>query len=79
MNYRMVLYTLGWVLNFEAACMLLPFLCGAVFGEPEAVYFIICALLCVVCGTALTFSRPKNKTMYAAVAALERDLIIFDS
>ena len=65
MNYRMVLYTLGWVLNFEAVCMLLPFLCGAVFHEQEAIYFIICALLCTAFGILLTFRRPKNKTMYS--------------
>lgn len=65
MNYRIVLYTLGLVLNFEAAFMLLPFLCGAIFGESEAFCFILCAALCAVCGVALTLKRPKNKTIYS--------------
>lgn len=65
MNYRIVLYTLGMVLNFEAACMLLPFLCGLIFKESEAICFVICALLCVLAGLALTIKRPKNKTIYS--------------
>lgn len=65
MNYRIVFYTLGMVLNFEAACMLLPFLCGAVFGESESIYFILCAVLCIIPGFLLTFRRPKNKTIYS--------------
>ncbi len=65
MNYRIVLYTLGLVLNFEAAFMLLPFLCGVIFKEQEAFCFILCAVLCAVCGVALTLKRPKNKTIYS--------------
>lgn len=65
MNYRIVLYTLGLVLNFEAAFMLLPFLCGVIFKEQDAFCFILCAALCAVCGVALTLKRPKNKTIYS--------------
>lgn len=65
MNYRIVLYTLGLVLNFEAAFMLLPFVCGIIFQEAEAFYFVICAAVCAACGIALTFKRPKKKNIYS--------------
>ena len=32
MNYRVVTYILGWVLNIEAGLMLLPFVVSVVYG-----------------------------------------------
>ncbi len=65
MNRRLILYILGWVLNCEAVCMLLPLLCAALYHEPVTVVFLECIAICAVIGALLTLKPPKNKTMYA--------------
>ena len=66
MNYRMISYTLGWVLNFEAIAMILPLLCGIYYGDASSVtVFTICVGICLCIGRLLTFKKPENKTMYA--------------
>ena len=66
MNYKAILYTLGWVLNIEAAAMLLPVVCSAIYGERLcATVFFVCIAVCLLCGVILTCRPPKNKTIYA--------------
>ena len=65
MNYRIILNTLGWVLNIEAAAMLLPLICAIIYGESCAATFLICIAICLILGIALTVKAPKNKAMYA--------------
>ena len=33
MNYRIITYVIGWVLNLEAICMTLPAVTGLIYGE----------------------------------------------
>lgn len=33
MNYRIITYVIGWVLNLEATCMALPAVTGLIYGE----------------------------------------------
>jgi len=65
MNYKIILNTLGWVLNLEAAAMLLPLICAVAYGEPYAYVFVICIAICLLIGIPATIKTPKNKTMYA--------------
>ncbi len=66
MNYRTILYTLGWVLNIEAACLLLPAICAVCYGEIFYLKYIAISIgLCLLFGIALTFRAPENKAMYA--------------
>lgn len=65
MNYRIILFTLGWVLKIESVCMLLPLLCSVIYGEPYALVYAICAFLCMAVGVLCSFRHPKNKSMYA--------------
>ncbi|MBO5061002.1 MAG: TrkH family potassium uptake protein [Clostridia bacterium] len=65
MNYKIIMHTLGWVLNIEAAAMLLPLICAAVYGEPYVLLFAFCILLCLIFGLPLTIKAPKKKSMYA--------------
>lgn len=65
MNYRIITYTLGWVLNCEAACMLLPLICALVYGETIIWTFAFCIALCLFLGVLLTFRPPEKKTMYS--------------
>lgn len=74
MNYRVILYVLGCVLCCEAACMLLPFVCAAVYNEKEFYSFLISIVLCVVVGVLLLMTKSKKKEIHAkegfVVAAL---------
>lgn len=66
MNYKVVLHTLGWVLNTEAAAMCLPLVCSLLYREFNMAYiFLLAIALCVAFGISLTVKTPKNKTMYA--------------
>lgn len=65
MNYKIISYILGWVINIEGACMLLPFLCGIIYSETSKWAFLICSLICFLIGLPLTFKKPKNANMFA--------------
>ncbi len=65
MNYRVVFYTLGWALNIEAVCLILPLICAICYGEPYLIHFAICIALNLALGIALTLRKPENKKMYA--------------
>ena len=66
MNYRVILHTLGWVLNIEAAAMLLPLVCSLLYGETAmAKIFLVCIAICLVIGVLLTVKPLKKKSMYA--------------
>ena len=66
MNYKMIVYILGWVLKIEAASMLVPLICAICYSEmQEVTVFAICIALCLVIGLALNFRHPSNKVVYA--------------
>lgn len=64
MNVRIILYTLGWVLNLEAAAMLLPLICSLCYGE-SPVPFLIAIAATAVLGIILTVKKPKSISMYS--------------
>lgn len=66
MNYRVILHTLGWVLNIEAAAMVLPLVCSLLYGEmPMVKIFLVCIAICLSFGVILTVKPLTKKTMYA--------------
>ncbi len=65
MNYKVISYTLGWALNIEAACMVLPLICSLVLGEPYVLTFGMCILICLIIGCPLVIKQPKNKGIFA--------------
>ena len=65
MNLKVISYVVGWALNIESVCMLLPFLCALAYGEENKFLFLFCALLCLVVGLSLTVKPPKNKSIFA--------------
>ena len=65
MNYKIISYVLGCVINIEAVCMLLPFACSLIYNEPNKWVFALCTLICLAIGIPLTISRPKNRQMFA--------------
>lgn len=66
MNYKMIVYILGWVLKIEAASMLVPLICAFCYAEiSEIKIFAVCIALCLLVGFGLTFRQPSNKVVYA--------------
>lgn len=65
MNYKIIFHTLGWVLNIEAAALILPMICSAVYREPYLPVYAVCIAICLLIGMLLTVRSPKNKEMYA--------------
>ena len=54
MNFRMIKQTLGYLLMFEAAFLLVPLITAIVFEEKKALFaFGVTILLCLVCGILL--------------------------
>lgn len=65
MNYLMITYILGWVLNFEAGFLLLPWAVGMIYGEKSAFAFLIVAIGALCFGIPLTRKKPKDVVFYA--------------
>ena len=66
MNFKMIAYTLGWVLKIEAVTMLLPVICGLCYMEEKMLsVFAICILFTFAAGFFLSFKKPAHRSMYA--------------
>ncbi len=66
MNYGMIFFILGWVLNVQAAFMLLPCLVALIYGEPCGQWFLVSMGLCLLFGIPMVLSRPSNPVFYTA-------------
>ncbi len=65
MNYKTIIHILGLALMLEAAFMLLPAGCAAIYGEKEIWTFLTCSAICFAVGFLLKCIRVKNRNMYA--------------
>ena len=66
MNYRMVVFVLGRIFLVEAAMMLLPMVCSAIYGEWYMLpAFLLPAVILLLLGLAASLRTPKNTTIYA--------------
>ena len=54
MNYSIILYVIGWVLNFEAAFMVPACVTGLIYREPETSALAAVALFCLAVGLLFT-------------------------
>lgn len=64
MNYSIVFYIIGWILNIEAALMLLPGVTAVIYRERSGWTFLITIILCLCIGIPLTFKKPTNRVFY---------------
>ena len=64
MNISMVIYTLGWVIKVEGACLLLPCIIAGIYQEREGVVYLICAHLFLLIGFLMTYKRPEHDEIY---------------
>ena len=60
MNYRMIKYTLGWLMMFEAAFFLLPLATAIIYGEWKSLFaFLISAGICLAIGGLCILKKPE--------------------
>lgn len=65
MNYSMVMYVVGWILNFEAAFMLPSCLVALIYQEKSGFSFVIAMAVALVIGIPLTIRKPKKKEFHS--------------
>ena len=66
MNYRMIRYILGSLIEVEAAMLMVPTLTALLYREPCIVVFLGTALFCVVGGHLLKGKKPENATLFSS-------------
>lgn len=65
MKYKIVFYTVGRVMLFEAALLVIPLAVSLIFGESCAVSFVISALVAAALGFAMTMPcRGAEKNIF---------------
>lgn len=64
MNYSIVFYIIGWILNMEAAFMLLPCITALIYRETSGWAFVITVILCLAIGLPLVIKKPSNRVFY---------------
>ena len=65
MNYSIILYVIGWVLNFEAAFMVPACVTGLIYREHETFALAVVALFCLAVGLLITKKKPRSMSLYA--------------
>lgn len=66
MNYKMIKYTLGWLLLFETGFFLVPLLTALCFSETKQALSILISMAISGAAAALfLFKKPENKKLYA--------------
>jgi len=66
MNYSIIVYVIGWILNVEAVLLLLPCTVAVIYREPSGTSLAITAVACLVLGLLLVRKKPKSEIFYAA-------------
>lgn len=64
MNFSIIAYIIGWILNCEAAIMILPCITAIIYGESELWAFLITIGLCLIPGILLVTHEPKNRFFF---------------
>lgn len=64
MNYSIVFYIIGWILNIEAAFMILPCATALIYQERSGWAFVITIAVCLCIGVPLTVKKPTNRVFY---------------
>ena len=64
MNIRMLVYILGKVLLIEGVLMILPVICGLLYGERQVLIYILAAAVYIGLGFVISMKKPKNMTIF---------------
>ncbi|MCM1297627.1 MAG: TrkH family potassium uptake protein, partial [Muribaculaceae bacterium] len=64
MNSSIIRFILGHVLKTEAALLLLPSLIALIYAEPEGLWYLPVAAVCLLLGLLMTRRKPENSVFY---------------
>lgn len=64
MNYGVVIYILGKILEANAAFMIFPFIVGLCYGENEAWWYLLSAVICFGIGFGMSIRKPNKGGLY---------------
>lgn len=65
MNYRMIFYTIGWILVILSGLIVLPLIVSLIYGESSSLSFVWTILIGLVPGVLLVCFPPKDKQIFA--------------
>ena len=65
MNYAIIAYIMGRVLQVEAIFMILPFFAGLLYKEEQGIAFLVVGLITFFVGFLLAWKKPKSSSFYA--------------
>ena len=64
MNFKVIVYILGWIMVLEALFMLLPMLVAAIYHESQGLSYVAVALGEGAVGGAIILKKPKDLNFY---------------
>ena len=76
MNYSIIIYILGWIMNVEAVCMLVPGITALIYREKSGIAFLITILACLAIGVPLVSRKPSKKAFYAREGLVTTALVL---
>lgn len=65
MNKKVIIYLMGWILNIEAAFMLLPCITALIYKETGGYWFLAVMAVCGSIGFIFTRKKPENMVFFA--------------
>ena len=65
MNYAMIFYVLGWILNFNALFLILPLITAFIYREDAWISFVVSMILSLAAGLLIVRRKPKKTALYA--------------
>ena len=60
MNYSLIVYIIGWILNMEAVFMVMPCTVALIYRENEGFAFLLVMLASAICGVLMVLHKPKK-------------------
>ena len=64
MNYSIILYILGCVLQFEGGFLLIPVIVGIIYQEKAIFSYLFTAMICFLIGKLLSHKKPTSKNLF---------------
>lgn len=64
MNYGVVFYILGKILEANAAFMMFPFVVGLIYGDKEAWCYLLTGAMCLIAGALMSLKKPSSGGLY---------------
>lgn len=63
MNYSIIIYIIGYILEIEAAFMALPLVISIIYRETSGYAFLITIILCLALGIPMTYKKSSKKAI----------------